>query len=310
MYLISAPQDAKPKKPIIFVIGADGLVGRTAVSALSSMHGKTVEIRAGVRNPAKAKRLESLTGVTVVQAELGKKAILRKLFEDVDAVYIISSGNDVEDRAQRAIDTATAAKDAGVEYILLYSLAVAAAERPNTIFGKQHKQIETAVSKLGVPYTILRLPLLVDNLLAHRTSIKNMSTIYWPARPDAPFTPVVTKDASIAASFILASPKKHVGNIYTIVSDRVTYSEIADAFTEALGRHVGYVRISYKDAKAFLQKHRFSKIRAEAIMEMYRLVDAGSCVTNRKSLNDFLKITGQKPTKVRSWINKHAFLFK
>ena len=298
----------KQKKPVVFVVGADGMIGRMAVSVLSSMYGETMDIRVGVQNLSRAKRLKSLTGVTILQAKLGEKKKLKKLFQHVDEVYLISSDVEVEDRAQRVIDTAKAAKDAGVKYLLVYSTV--AAEDPDTIFGKQYKLIEKEVSHLGVSYTILRLPIFVDNLLGHRASIKKASTINWPARPDAPFTPVVTKDASVAAAVILNSPQRHVGKTYTIVGDRVTYDEIAEAFTNELGRHVRYVRIPYQEAEAFLQKHRFSKIKAEAIMEMYRLVDAGSPVTNRKNLNDFSEITGQKPTTVRAWIKKRANLFE
>ncbi len=308
LILASRNETSKAKKPIIFVVGVNGLIGRMAVSAISSMHGKTMDIRVGVPNLARAKRLKSLPGVTILQAKLGEKGNLRKLFEDVDAVYIISSDDEIRHRAQHVIDTAQAAAKAGVKYILIYSLV--AAERPDTIFGKQYSQIETAVPSIGVPCTILRFPILVDNLMGLRASIRNVSTIFWPVRPDAPFTPVVTKDASIAAAVILASPKRHVGRTYTVVSGRVTYNEIADAFTNELGRPVGYVRIPYKDAKAFLQKHRFSEIRAEAIMEMYRLVDAGSRVTNRENLGNFSEITGQKPITVRAWINKYEYLFK
>ena len=294
-------------KRVIFVIGADGLIGRMAVTALSSMHGKTTDIRAGVRNPGRAKRLSSLTGVTVVQAELGGNEKLRKLFKDVDAVYIISSDYSIPDRAKLFIDTATAAKEAGVKHILVYSQV--AAQQPDTIFGKQYIKIETAIARLGTPYTVLRFPILVDNLMAHMKTIKNMSTIFWPARPDESFTPVVSGDASIAAAAILASPQKHAGKTYTIVSDRVNYYTITEEFTKALGRHVAYVRIPYNDAKAFLQKHRFSEIRAEAILELYRLIDAGSCVTNQGNLDDFYEITGQKPTSVRTWIKQRAYLF-
>ncbi|XP_028392333.1 uncharacterized protein LOC114516919 [Dendronephthya gigantea] len=301
---------AEPEKakPVVFVVGADGFLGKMAIYALSAKHGKTLDIRVGVRVPGKAKSLRSLAGVTVYQAELGKKDRLRKLFKDVTSVFIISSDYGVGMRAELTIATAEAAKEAGAKHILIYSLV--AAQRPDTIFGKQYSKIETAISKLNVPYTVLRLPILIANLLAHQDTIKNMSTIYWPLDPDAPFSGVVTGDASTAAAVILASPQRHAGKIYTIVSDRVTYNEIVEFFREALGRHVGYVRTSYEDTTAFLQTHDFSKNRAKAILELYRLIDARSNVTDQTNLNDYTQITGQNPTSTRSWIKKRAFLFK
>lgn len=290
------------------MLGADGLVGTSAVLSLSSMYGKTMNITAGVRNPAKAKRLASLTGVAVVKAELGNKMRLQRLFLHVDTVYIISSGNDVLNEAKRVIDTAVAAKLAGVKHIVMNSLVTA--DLPHTIFGKQCRDMESSLSNIGVPYTVLRLPLFVDNLLAHQTSVRKNSTIFWSIRPDAPFTPVVVNDASVAAAAVIASPEKHKGKTYTIVSDRVTYSGIADAFSQQLRRHVGFVPITYESAKALLQKHGFSEIKAKAMIELYRLVDDGSSATNQSDLNDFSNITGQEPTRVQTWIKKNAFLFK
>ena len=270
-----------------------------------------MDIRAGVHNLARAKGLKQLTGVTVFKVKLGEKTKLKKLFEHVDRVYIVcpaSSNINVQHRAKLVIDTAKAAKEAGVKYLLLYSTV--AVDRPDTIFGRQYGKMETEVSRLGVPYTILRLPLLADYVLGHRASIKNNSTIYWPVRPDAPFTPVTATDASVTAAVILNSPRRHVGKTYTIVSDRVSYDEIAEAFTNELGRHVGYVRIPYEDAQAFLQKMGFSEMKAQASMEMYRLIDACSPVINREDLDTFSEITGQKPTTTQTWVKKHAFLFK
>lgn len=278
-----------------------------AVYALSAKYGKTLDIRVGVRIPGKAKSLKTLAGVTVFQAELGNKDRLKKLFNDVISVYIISSEYDVGMRAQLVIATAEAAKEAGAKHILIYSLV--AAQRPDTIFGNQYSKIETAISRLNVPYTVLRLPTLIANLLAHQDTIKNMSTIYWPVDPDAPFSAVVTGDASIAAAVILAFPQRHAGKTYTIVSDRVTYNEIVEFFTEVLGRNVRYVRTFYEDATAFLQTHDFSENRAKAILELYHLIDVRSNVTDQANLNDYTQITGQNPTPVRNWIKKRAFLF-
>ena len=45
-------------KPVVFVIGASGLIGSATVQALSAKYSDKVEIRAGVRNPDKADKLK------------------------------------------------------------------------------------------------------------------------------------------------------------------------------------------------------------------------------------------------------------
>ena len=137
-------------KPVVFVIGVSGNIGQATIQALSSKYADILEIRAGVRNPDKADKLK-LPGVTIVQAQMGDKDTLINTFKGVDALYIVTPPT--ENRAALAIHTAEAAKVAGVKFILVVSSP--AVSHTDTIFGKQLSEIETKISQLGVPYSLL-----------------------------------------------------------------------------------------------------------------------------------------------------------
>lgn len=293
-------------KSVVFVIGASGNVGKATVSSLSANYSDKLEIKAGVRNPEKAEELKSLPSVSVVQAEMGQIEKLKTTLKGVDALYIVCPGT--ENRAQLSIDTAKAAKEAGVKHLLV--LSVATADLTYTTFGKQFKKIETEIAKLGVPYTYLRLPLFVDNYFAYQGTIKSDSACYGPVDSSKPYTPVVVGDAGIAAATILSSPQQHEGKTYNVVSDRHTFGDMAKAFSDNLGKEIKYVRVPYADAKAAFMQMGFPDWQAEGVMELYRLIDSGSPQVNQASLNDYTTITGKQPTSLKAWVSQVTGAFK
>ena len=160
-------------KPVVFVIGATGYVGTATLHALSAKYRDQVEIRAGVRNPDKADKLKGIAGVSIVQAEMGSNDKLVQTLAGVNALYIVTPG--AENRAELTIATAEAAKKAGVKYVVVVSVLMA--DLTDTIFGRQLKEVEDKISKLGVPYTFLRLPPFVDNYWAFKDPIVGQSSI-------------------------------------------------------------------------------------------------------------------------------------
>jgi len=82
-----------------------------------------------------------------------------KLVGTFAGVYIVTPG--AENHTELIIATAEAAKEAGIKHVVVVS--VLTAELTDTVFGKQLKTVEEKISKLGVPFTFLRLPLFVDN---------------------------------------------------------------------------------------------------------------------------------------------------
>ncbi|KAL5481913.1 hypothetical protein EMCRGX_G022188 [Ephydatia muelleri] len=268
-------------KPVVFVIGASGNVGAATVTALSAKYADKVEIRAGVRNPEAADKLKGLNGVTLVAAEMGgDREKLVTTLRGVDALFIVTPGT--KDRAELAISTAEAARDAGVE----------------VSSGCQRADGRSDEHRLR----FLRLPLFVENYWGFKDTIKGHSAFYSPVDPDKPFTPVVVSDAGNAAAAILSNPIAHANQTYNLVSNRHTFKDVAASFSEALGREVKYVHVPYEAAKQSLLQMGFQDWQVDGIFELDKLIDSGSHVTNQEDLTHYTKITGEKPTELKSWI--------
>lgn len=292
-------------KPVVFVIGASGNIGVSTVTSLSEKYGGQLEIKAGVRNPDKADKLKALANVTVVKAEMGSPD-LTGVLSGVTSLYIVVPGT--EQRTELTNRTVDAAKSAGVKNLLV--LSVATAEVKGTVFGDQFTAIESHVRSSGIAHTFLRLPVFIDNNWAHKDSIQGQGVFYGPQDHSKPYTPVAVADAGKAAAVILSNPSKHHSKTYNILSDRYSTSDLAAAFTAAVGKEVKYVQVTYDQAKQSFLGAGWPEWQVNGLLELYQSMDAGKPETNQESLSDFESITGEKPTSLKAWLGAVAGAFK
>ncbi len=285
--------------PVVFVIGATGGVGSATVTSLSTKYADKVDIRAGVRNPDKAEKFKSLAGVKIIQATMGNPGLVG-ILTGVDVLYIVTPAT--ENRAQLASSTAESAKIAGVKHIAVVSIPFA--DKSDTIFGRQFSEIEVNISKLGVAYTIIRLPFFTDNHWNFKTTIVGQGAIYTPVDPEQLFEAVALDDAGNASAEILVNPSSYTNQTLTIVSDYQCYNNNIKEFSEALGKEVKYVRLPYEVARETFQKGGLPEWQLSGMLEMFKKIDAGACTS--KNLENYNKITGDQPTDLKKWLAKNV----
>ena len=292
-------------KPVVFVIGASGNIGFATLQTLSTRYSDQLEIRAGVREPSKADKVKALPGVTIVKATQGDKDQLVNIFTGVTVVFIVTPPT--ENRAELAIKTAEAAKEAKVQHLLVVSVPTVVVA--DFIIGKQFCLIEETISKLGVPYTFLRLPMFLDTYFFYKETIQKMSTMLIPSDPTKPLTAVATIDAGKAAATILADHSKHVNKAYTIVSNCHTFNDAAKEFSKALGKEVTVTTCSYESTeKSFLESGIIEPWLIPAICQFYKAIDDGSAPN--KATSHFKDITGEDPTSLKDWLGTVYPAFK
>lgn len=292
-------------KPVVFVIGSSGYVGQATINALSINYGRKFDIRAGVRRPESVVKFKNLTGVTVVKAEMGQLEALMEIFKGVNALLIVTPGS--QDRAELVQKTAEAAKHAGVTYIVVISGTTV--EVQDSLFAKQLYQVEQAVLGVDVPCVILRLSWYMENYFNFKDSVKKDLIFYSPVEASKEFQVVCMDDVGSATSAILASPEKHAGKIYSLVSDRNTFNQVSEIFTRALSRDITYVRVSYDETRQSLLESGLPEWIVEGYLQFYMTVDSGAA---RELGGDahFKEITGKNPTKLLTWMNRYANAFK
>jgi uncharacterized protein YbjT (DUF2867 family) len=285
----------------IIVVGASGYIGKSTLAALVSRHAKGVSTTAGVRDPSKFE----MEGVTSVKADMGDKVALTKTLKGYDRAFLVIPGH--ENRIELGTNALEAAKEAGVKHVLLLSVLTS---ETDSIFGRHFKPLEDKVKELGIDFTIVRLPLFVDNNYAHADSIKSQGTFYVPHGADKMHTPATVADIGKASADILATPGKHIGKVYKLVTPAYSMNDLAAAFTKTLGKEVTMTQVPYGAAKEAFMGMGFPEWQVDGIMELYKFIDADSEWTNEKETGDIEKITGEKATTMEEWVEQNAAGFK
>lgn len=297
---ISSNGNSSPSK--VIVVGASGFIGKATLASLVARHSSTVKVFAGVRNPSK---FETMDGVTPVKADLNNKAELTALLKGFDRVFIVTPGH--EDRTNLAITGLEAAKDAGVSFVAIVSVLTCGTD---SIFGKQFAPIEAKAKGLGIPYSIIRLPLFIDNNWLNKDSIVGQNTFYDPRDPTKKHTAVVVSDVGKAAADILASPEKHAHSTYKLVSPPFNLNDLAGSFSTALDKKVSITTVPYDAAKEAFLGFNFPEWQVDGILELFHYIDEESPITNEANTSDIATITGEKATTIQEWTKQVAGGFK
>jgi predicted dinucleotide-binding enzyme len=99
-----------------------------------------------------------------------------------------------------------------------------------------------------------------------------------------------------------------IDQTYNLVTKAHSNAELAHHFTHALNKEVKYVQVPYEAAKKSFMDSGFPEWQVDGIMELFKMFDADSKVTNMES-GDFKKITGRNPTSIQDWVAQVAPAF-
>ena len=214
----------------ILVTGGTGSVGSHVVRELVA-RGASVKVL--TRDPAKAKLP---AGVTAVQGDLTQPETVRRVFNDVDAVFLLNGVSITE--AHEGLLAVSGMKLSGVKRLVYLSVHQVdqAAWLPH--FGAK-VGVEEGIKRSGIPFTILRPDNFFQNDYWYKDVILQYG-IYPQPIGDVGTSRVDIRDIAEAAAIVLTSPG-HEGQTYDIVgSDVLTGESIASAWSRALGKPIKY----------------------------------------------------------------------
>ncbi len=214
----------------ILVTGGTGSVGSHVVRELVA-RGASVKVL--TRDPAKAKLP---AGVTAVQGDLTQPETVRRVFNDVDAVFLLNAVSITE--AHEGLLAVSGMKLSGVKRLVYLSVHQVdkAAWLPH--FGAK-VGVEEGIKRSGIPFTILRPDNFFQNDYWYKDVVLNYG-IYPQPIGDVGTSRVDIRDIAEAAAIVLTSPG-HEGQTYDIVGpDVLTGESIASAWSHALGKPIKY----------------------------------------------------------------------
>ncbi len=217
----------------ILVTGASGNVGREVVRALLARGARvrTTSSRASGRDAGGA--------TETVRLDFHDRSTFAPAVEGCGALFLLRppAVSDVRATLNPFVD---AARAGGVGHVVFLSVAGAG---ENAFV--PHHAVERHLIEHAGSWTILRPGFFAQNLAdAYLRDVRDDDRVYVPAgRARVAFIDV--RDVGEVAALALTEPARHRGEAYTLTGpEAVTFDEVVEILSEALGRRVRYVPAS------------------------------------------------------------------
>jgi uncharacterized protein YbjT (DUF2867 family) len=290
---------SKPSSKTI-IVGASGCVGKATLEALSTRHYGADEPYAGVRDVAGFEK--HALKIPTIRTDLADKPAITRALQGFENVFLVVPCT--TDRTALAINGLEAAKEAGAGFILVLSITLAGTD---TIFGRQFTPIEDRAKVLGIPYTIIRLPLFMDNNFAHIASIAKQNNFCDPRNPGNRFASVAVDDVGKCAADILASPKKHHYKTYKLIGQSHSVEDSRAALSKFLHRPIKIKTVTYHSFKMLNMDNGIPEWQIDGLIEWLKHEDAAKL--SRKDAEAIETITGERPMSIQDFIAVNATAF-
>jgi uncharacterized protein YbjT (DUF2867 family) len=258
-------------KKIIAVFGATGAQGGGLARAILNDKQSEFSVRAITRDPSsdKAKELASL-GAEVVAADIDDSASTKKALDGAYGAYFVTffwAHFSPEKEYGEAKSMAEAAKAAGLKHVIWSTLEDTRNwvplddDRMPTLQGKykvphfdSKGEADKLFTELGVPTTFLRASFYWDNFIYFGSGPKKGPDgklyLTFPL-DDKKMAGIAAEDIGKCAYGIFKAGPELIGKTIGIASDHLTGTELATAFTKALGKEVLYNNVTPETYRGF-----------------------------------------------------------
>jgi uncharacterized protein YbjT (DUF2867 family) len=258
-------------KKIIAVFGATGAQGGGLARAILNDKQSEFSVRAITRDPSsdKAKELASL-GAELAAADIDDSASMKKALDGAYGAYFVTffwAHFSPEKEYGEAKGMAEAAKAAGLKHVIWSTLEDTRNwvplddDRMPTLQGKykvphfdSKGEADKLFTELGVPTTFLRVSFYWDNFIYFGSGPKKGSDgklyLTFPL-DDKKMAGIAAEDIGKCAYGIFKAGPELIAKTIGIASDHLTGTELATAFTRALGKEVLYNNVTPETYRGF-----------------------------------------------------------
>ncbi|MBU2997907.1 NAD(P)H-binding protein [Cellulophaga baltica] len=265
----------------IAVTSANGKLGTAIVQQLISKIGRE-HIIGIARSPEKAKHL----GITIRKGDYNSREQFNKALEGVNCVLLISGMDDPEKRIQQHRNVIEAAKQNSVQKIVYTSII---GDENNNAFSpvvQSNRQTERDITASGLQWSIGRNGIYIEPDIEYIDTYVKEGSITNCAG-DGKCTYTSRKELSYAYSEMLLS-KKHNSEIYNLVGNPITQTELANLFNKIYDTNLSYTPVSIE---------AYEKDRKEALGDFIGTIIAGIYQGIKNGANnvisDYEKATGR-----------------
>jgi uncharacterized protein YbjT (DUF2867 family) len=224
----------------ILVTGATGKQGSAVAQALLK---RGQRVRALTRKPEAAGALVK-AGAEVVRGDFDDRASIEAALRGCDGIFAMSTPFEagMESEVQQGMLLADVAKAACVRHFVYTS--VGGAERSTGIPHFETKyRVEKHIKDLGLPYTILRPVWFMENFGTWLLPGIQKGSLAAPLWPQTRLHMVSLRDIGELAAAAFMHPERFLGREITLAGDALTFPQVAEMLSKALGYQVYFRHI-------------------------------------------------------------------
>jgi len=285
----------------ILVTGATGTVGSEVVKQLSA---KGANVRACCHTLSKADKIRG-PGVEIVEVDYNKAETVEAAFKGVEKLFLLTPV--VENMVEITAQLVEEAKKAGVKYIVkLSNLGLVTDEEAKIPPLGWHRQAEKIVEESGIPYTFLGASGFMQNFFMYGQTIEAQNAIY-TSTGEGKISLVDARDiAAVAVEALMGDG--HDGKTYPITGpEAISYNQVAEIFSEVLGRKISHVSISEEDARKGVEEQGWPDWMINGYILGDRIVREGRASAVSPTVEE---VTGKKPRSFEQFARDYAEAFK
>lgn len=266
---------------MIAVTGANGQLGRLVLEHLADITDQP--IRALVRTPAKAKELES-DRISVDRADYNDPTSLPDALNGVSRLLLIS-GSEVGNRTAQHAAVLSAAKDAGVSFIVYTSLLNTPAS--SLVLAEEHKDTERLLTESGIAHVILRNGWYLENFEGKIAAALEHGAVVG-ASGDGMFSAAARNDYAEAAARVLAGEDLSTRILELGGQPGFSLAALAAELSGQAGRIIPYQNLGEQDYAGVLKTAGLPEGFAKALADADRGAAEGELFNPSTQLEDLL----------------------
>ena len=238
-------------------------------------------------------------GIDAVVIDYNQPGTLRAAFQGCDTLFLL--GPNALNQTELELNAVEAAKAAGVRHIVKQSVMGAAEEAYS--LANIHRPVEKAIEGSGLAWTFLRPNSFMQNTVTFMAQTIRAEGAFYSASGQARISHVDVRDIAAVAVTALTAPG-HEGRIYTLSGpEALTYDDMADELSKALGRDIRHISLPPADLKAGMLAEGMPEAIADRMLDLERYFRE-----NRASriTEDVRQVTGREPRRFAEYVQATA----
>ncbi|CAK4030968.1 Hypothetical predicted protein [Lecanosticta acicola] len=208
----------------------------------------------------------------------------------ITATYLVSP--DLQDAREQVMPFVRFAYLKGVKRFVLLS-AWEVGEGDACVMGPTHAALRGMAAREGIEWAVLRPHFFMENFAEpyHSPCIRDEGKIYTAAgKGTVPF--ISARDIASVAHRMLVDEQSHNTDYVITGGDSLSYAQVADIFSQTLGRKIKHVELSKQELKHKLLEYECPEPQAEYLAELDVRVGNGEGAEPTETVT---KLLGREP---------------